>query len=224
MFSMFQNLFKVYADAPVAWQMWFQDPATSVREGITDLNADIQFFLIVILFLVLWLIFRIVYRFHHTSMPVPERFNHHTSLELVWAIQPSVIVTLIALPSLSLIFTYDDLVRKPMLTVKVIGRQWYWQYALTESVDFSLRKQTEKQLLSDLSIHSCPYTHCPNTLFRGQHRFADFRVPQQWCGAPLQRSPKGKWERAFRQLRLCKFIILLCFTTLFSKSVQYAFF
>jgi heme/copper-type cytochrome/quinol oxidase subunit 2 len=33
-----------------------------------------------------------------------------------------------------------------MLTVKVIGRQWYWQYALKESVDFSLRKQTEKLL------------------------------------------------------------------------------
>lgn len=151
MFSMVWNLFKVNADAPVAWQMWFQEPATSVREGITDLNADIQFFLIVILLLVLWLIFRIVYRFHHTSMPVPERFNHHTSLEQVWAILPSVIVTLIALPSLSLIFTYDDQVRKPMLTVKVIGRQWYWSYSLADQVDFSQRKQTEKQLFSDYS-------------------------------------------------------------------------
>ena len=140
------------ADAPVAWQMWFQDPATSVAEGITDLNADIQFFLIVILVQVLWLIFRIVYAFHHTSMPVPERFNHHTSQELIWAIQPSVIVTAIALPSLSLIFTYDDQVRKPMQTVKVIGRQWYWSYALSEAVDYSLRKQTEKQLLTDYSL------------------------------------------------------------------------
>jgi len=98
----------------------------------------------VILFLVLWLTFRIVRRFHHRRQPVPERFNHHTSLELVWAILPSVIVTLIALPSLTLIFTYDDLVRKPLLTVKVIGRQWYWQYRMKESVDFYLRKETEK--------------------------------------------------------------------------------
>ena len=60
MISMVWNMCKVSADAPVAWQMWFQDPATSVMEGITDLNADIQFFLIVILFLVLWLGFRIV--------------------------------------------------------------------------------------------------------------------------------------------------------------------
>lgn len=78
--------FKVFRDRPIRWQVWFQDPATSVMEGINDLNRDIHFFLLVILFLVLWLIFRIVYRFHHVSMPVPERFNHHTSLELVWAI------------------------------------------------------------------------------------------------------------------------------------------
>ena len=45
---MFFNLFKVYGDAPVAWQMYFQDPATSVMEGISDLNADIHFFLVVI--------------------------------------------------------------------------------------------------------------------------------------------------------------------------------
>lgn len=67
----------------------------------------------------------------------------------MWAILPSVIVTLIALPSLTLIFTYDDLVRKPLLTVKVIGRQWYWQYRMKESVDFYLRKETEKLLLAD---------------------------------------------------------------------------
>lgn len=150
MISMVQNFLKVNADAPVAWQMWFQDPATSVMEGITDLNADIQFFLIVILFLVLWVRFRIVYRFIHTKQPIPERFNHHTSLELVWAILPSIIVTLIALPSLTQIFTYDDLVRKPLLTVKVIGRQWYWQYRMKESVDFYQRKETEKLLLADI--------------------------------------------------------------------------
>jgi hypothetical protein len=48
MFSMFFNLFKVYGDAPIARQMYFQDPATSVMEGISDLNADIHFFLVVI--------------------------------------------------------------------------------------------------------------------------------------------------------------------------------
>jgi hypothetical protein len=44
----FSSLFCAFRDAPVAWQMYFQDPATSVMEGISDLNADIHFFLVVI--------------------------------------------------------------------------------------------------------------------------------------------------------------------------------
>lgn len=127
-----------YADQPVDWQTGFQDPATSSMEGLVDLHHDICFFLVTILILVLWLGARIVYSFHHTRMPVPERFNHHTNLELIWAILPSLIVTAIALPSLTLIYTFDDLIQKPALTVKVIGRQWYWSYQMDEHVYSSL--------------------------------------------------------------------------------------
>jgi cytochrome c oxidase subunit 2 len=127
-----------FADAPTPWQMGFQDPATASMEGIIDLHHDICFFLVVILVLVLWLGARIVTSFHYTKQPMPERFNHHTNLELVWAILPSLIVTLIALPSLTLIYTFDDLVAKPALTVKVIGRQWYWSYQMKEHVQQSL--------------------------------------------------------------------------------------
>jgi heme/copper-type cytochrome/quinol oxidase subunit 2 len=73
----------------------------------------------------------------------------------VWAILPSVIVTLIALPSLTLCFTFDDLVAKPALTVKVIGKQWYWSYRLKESVHLTLSKQAENLLLSE-SLASAP--------------------------------------------------------------------
>lgn len=148
MISMVWNMCKVSADAPVAWQKLFQDPATSNMEGIVDQHADICFFLIVIQVLVLWLGMRIVLSFHHNLQPVPERFNHHTSLELVWAILPSVIVTLIALPSLSLVYTYDDLVSKPAQTVKVTGRQWYWSYAMNEHVQMNQSAQAKELLLN----------------------------------------------------------------------------
>lgn len=48
MFSKVWNWCVVGADAPMAWQKMFQDPATSNMEGIADLHADICFFLIVI--------------------------------------------------------------------------------------------------------------------------------------------------------------------------------
>jgi cytochrome c oxidase subunit 2 len=148
MYSILTSL-RVLADAPINWQRNFQDPATAGMEGIVDLHSDICFFLVMILVFVLWVGSRIVLSFHHTKQPMPERFNHHTTLELIWAILPSVIVTLIALPSLTLIYTFDDLVARPALTVKVIGRQWYWSYEMKEHVRHTLVNETKLMELSN---------------------------------------------------------------------------
>ena len=137
-----------FADAPTPWQMGFQDPATASIEGIIDLHADICFCLVAILIMVLWLGGRIMASYHYTKQPTPERFNHHTNLELVWSILPSAIVTLIALPSLTLIYTFDDLVAKPALTVKVLGKQWYWSYQMKEHISPSILNANELLELS----------------------------------------------------------------------------
>ena len=163
----FWVLVQSLADAPTPWQMGFQDPATANMEGIIDLHHDICFFLLVILVLVLWLGARIVNSFHYTKQSMPERFNHHTNLELVWAILPSLIVTLIALPSLTLIYTFDDLVAKPALTVKVLGRQWYWSYQMKEHVQQTL---VDPNLLLDLSLYSSFFSM--DSLF--------FKQPTRW--------------------------------------------
>lgn len=150
-----------FADAPTPWQMGFQDPATASAEGIIDLHHDICFFLLVILVLVLWLGARVLTSFHYTKQPMPERFNHHTNLELVWAILPSLIVTTIALPSLTLIYTFDDLVAKPALTVKVVGKQWYWSYQMKEHVQQSL---VNADALLELSFFSFIHFYIFNSI------------------------------------------------------------
>jgi len=143
MFVSFLYVFCVFgkmclADAPTSWQMGFQDGATKNMLGMVDLHHDICFFLVTILVLVLWVGGRILHAFHHTRQPMPERFNHHTSLELVWAILPSLIIALIALPSLTLIYSFDDLADDPFLTVKVVGYQWAWRYEIKEHVRHAL--------------------------------------------------------------------------------------
>nr|QYC94396.1 cytochrome c oxidase subunit 2 [Oedogonium sp. 1_circle_61917] len=121
-----------YADTPQPWQMGFQDPATATMQGIIDLHHDIVFFMIVILTVVSWFGLRILNRFHYTTQTRPERINHNTNLELFWSIIPSLIVLSIALPSLTLIYSMDDRIQRPGLTVKIIGRQWYWSYEMRD--------------------------------------------------------------------------------------------
>ena len=118
-------------DAPEAWQMGFQDPATPVMQGIIDLHHDICFFMVVILVFVIWMLARTLYHFRQESNPVPEKIIHGTAIEIAWTVAPSLVLVLIAIPSFALLYSMDEVV-DPAVTVKAIGHQWYWSYEYSD--------------------------------------------------------------------------------------------
>lgn len=120
-----------FADAPEAWQLGFQDPATPIMQGIIDLHHDIVFFMILVLVFVLWMITRTLYHFHYKKNPVPEKIIHGTAIEIAWTITPSLILVLIAVPSFALLYSLDEVV-DPAVTIKAIGHQWYWSYEYSD--------------------------------------------------------------------------------------------
>lgn len=120
-----------FADAPEAWQIGFQDPATPVMQGIIDLHHDICFFMLVIAVFVLWMLTRTLYHFHETKNPIPEKIIHGTTIEIAWTVTPSLILILIAIPSFALLYSIDEVV-DPAVTIKAIGHQWYWSYEYSD--------------------------------------------------------------------------------------------
>jgi len=48
--------------------------------------------------------------------------THHTLLEVIWTIIPTIILILIAIPSFALLYSMDEL-QRPAVTLKIIGRQ-----------------------------------------------------------------------------------------------------
>jgi cytochrome c oxidase subunit 1 len=128
------SLNNIQFDAPEKWQMNFQDPATPVMEKIIDLHHDIQFFLILVVIAVLWMLIRIVWLFHETNTKtIRFAFDHHTQLELIWTIIPTVILILIAIPSFALLYAVDEL-HNPKITMKALGNQWYWSYEFSDYI------------------------------------------------------------------------------------------
>jgi len=142
--------FLLFSDATHEWQFGFQDPATSLMEGIIDLHHDIMFFLIWIVVLVSFFIFEFIIgslNFKELGIvfnskeviensnkwnlkaTLPTTIQHHTVLEIVWTLVPCVILLLIAVPSFSLLYAVEDL-NIIETTIKVIGNQWYWTYEL----------------------------------------------------------------------------------------------
>nr|WMQ72170.1 cytochrome oxidase subunit II [Tibicinoides uncinata]WMQ72171.1 cytochrome oxidase subunit II [Tibicinoides uncinata] len=66
-------------------------------------------------------------------------------IEFIWTLLPAVTLIFIALPSLRLLYLLDE-VNNPLLTIKIIGHQWYWSYEYSDflNVEFdSYMKSTD---------------------------------------------------------------------------------
>jgi len=122
---------KIFLDAPEAWGMMFQDPASPVASGIQDLHHDISFFLVVISVFVFWMLSRTMWFFSADKNPVPSLVVHGQTLEIVWTVVPSLILLTLAVPSFALLYSMDEVVH-PAMTLKVTGNQWYWSYEYSD--------------------------------------------------------------------------------------------
>mmetsp|Transcript_17396 Transcript_17396/g.29840 ORF Transcript_17396/g.29840 Transcript_17396/m.29840 type:complete len:280 (-) Transcript_17396:160-999(-) len=140
------------ADAPQEWQYLFQDMATSTGQAMVDLHHDIMFLVISISVLVIYLLFQISTKFHYSRQLKPEKLTHHTMLEVIWTIIPTIIVLTIAVPSLTLIYSLDQHTERPGLTVKVIGRQWYWSYEMHDHLQQKLLDPERLLAIAEKSV------------------------------------------------------------------------
>nr|YP_010125566.1 cytochrome c oxidase subunit II [Friesea propria]ABV02143.1 cytochrome c oxidase subunit II [Friesea propria] len=52
-------------------------------------------------------------------------------LELFWTITPTFILIFIGMPSIRLLYMLDE-VYTPLLTIKIMGHQWYWSYEYSD--------------------------------------------------------------------------------------------
>ena len=72
-------------DSSTPWQLYFQDAASPVMEGIVNLHHDLMFFITFILFFVLVVMGRTLYFFGYNSNDASAGKNvvHGTVLEIV---------------------------------------------------------------------------------------------------------------------------------------------
>jgi cytochrome c oxidase subunit 2 len=120
-------------DSSSPWQIYFQDPATPVMEGIINLHHDLMFFITFIFFFVLIVLGRTLYFYTDNSVSSLESRSvvHGTTLEIVWTVLPSLILVVVALPSFALLYSIDEVI-DPAITIKCVGHQWYWSYEYSD--------------------------------------------------------------------------------------------
>jgi cytochrome c oxidase subunit 2 len=78
-------IFFQFLDSSTPWQLYFQDAASPVMEGIINLHHDLMFFITFLFFFVLVVMVRTLQYFHNDSVHASIGSNvvHGTAIEII---------------------------------------------------------------------------------------------------------------------------------------------
>ena len=109
------------------WGIDLQHSASPIKDRIHDFHTLLLWVITAIVVLVMVLMLIIMVRFNAKANPTPSKTTHNFLLEVIWTALPVVILIGIAIPSIQLLY-YEDRTIDADMTIKVEGRQWYWNY------------------------------------------------------------------------------------------------
>jgi cytochrome c oxidase subunit 2 len=117
------------ADAAEKGQFGFQDPASPTVEGMIIFNDFLTLLLLIIAIFVCWILLKLITTY--TKNNNIQKFTHSSLLEIIWTLIPAFLLLIIAVPSFSLLYALDEIIN-PLVTLKIVGHQWYWSYEYSD--------------------------------------------------------------------------------------------
>jgi cytochrome c oxidase subunit II len=124
------------AAQPEPWQTGLQAAGSPLMERVITFHNLLMVIITLICVLVLALLLYTGFRFRAARNEAPSRRTHNTMLEVVWTAVPVLILVIIAIPSFRLLY-YADVIPDTEMTIKAIGRQWYWTYEYPDHDNFT---------------------------------------------------------------------------------------
>lgn len=124
------------AGQPSPWLLGMQPAIGPVAEEIHDFHDLLLWIITLISVFVLALLIYVMVRFRASANPVPSKTSHNTLVEVVWTVVPILILVVIAVPSFKLLY-FADKTKEAELTIKAIGKQWFWTYEYPDNGNFT---------------------------------------------------------------------------------------
>lgn len=121
---------------PTPWKLGLQPGASPVATDIHNFHDLLLWIITLISVFVLALLLYVMIRFRASANPVPSKTSHHTLVEVLWTVVPILILIVIAVPSFKLLY-FGDKTKDAELTIKAIGKQWYWSYEYPDNGNFT---------------------------------------------------------------------------------------
>ena len=190
---------KFYCEHAVKRQLGFQDSASVTFDDISMFNDTVFLIILFVFIFVFYIFFNLLFNFWYkvpgntkefhgnkenfnkedinTLIQVNSlnKYTHHTLLEIIWTIYPSILLYFIGVASFLLVYSLEELVNH-QLTIKVIGHQWYWSY---EYLDEWGTNYTDIESLEDSNdiLEFDSYMLSEDALVKGQLRLLEVDKP-----------------------------------------------
>jgi cytochrome c oxidase subunit 2 len=116
--------------------MGLQQAGDERMRDIIGLHNFVLVIITLICLFVLGLLAWIAVRYNATANPTPSATTHNTTLEVLWTVVPVLILVAIAIPSFRLLY-FEDVIPATDMTVKAIGKQWFWTYEYPDNGNFT---------------------------------------------------------------------------------------
>nr|AFY16821.1 cytochrome c oxidase subunit II [Leptobelus sp. HL-2012] len=110
-----------------SWMSKFiQDASSPIMEQLILFHDHGMMIIMMITIMVTYMIISLM-----TSKLVSRSLIENQTIELIWTLMPAVTLIFIALPSLRILYIIEESM-KPLMTIKIIGHQWYWSYEYSD--------------------------------------------------------------------------------------------
>lgn len=132
--SLFRKVALAVAALAVLVLTGCSEQAYNMREGVTEISKEVYelhmiaiWVCVVIGVLTFGAMFYSMFAHRKSKNPIPAKFSHSTTVEIIWTVIPFIILIALAVPAVSLLIKMEDSSNSDM-TVMVKGWQWKWEY------------------------------------------------------------------------------------------------
>nr|YP_008992962.1 cytochrome c oxidase subunit II [Leptobelus gazella]AEE89600.1 cytochrome c oxidase subunit II [Leptobelus gazella] len=110
-----------------SWMSKFmQDASSPIMEQLILFHDHGMMIIMMITVMVAYMIISLM-----TSKFISRSLIENQTIELIWTLMPAITLIFIALPSLRILYIIEESM-KPLMTIKIIGHQWYWSYEYSD--------------------------------------------------------------------------------------------
>nr|YP_010602036.1 cytochrome c oxidase subunit II [Kapsa arca]WAM61626.1 cytochrome c oxidase subunit 2 [Kapsa arca] len=104
----------------------FQDSNSPIMEQLIIFHDHTMMIIMFITLIVIYIMLNLIF-----SNKLNRQMLDGQLIELTWTILPALMLIFIALPSLKILYMMEEM-NKPLITIKVIGHQWFWSYEYSD--------------------------------------------------------------------------------------------